>query len=256
MGILNITPDSFSDGGNYTTIDKALIQAEKMILQGADIIDIGGESTRPGHFQVTNQEEIERVAPVIEKIKANFDIPISLDSYKPEVIEANINQIDLINDIWGLKYDERMAKIISNSKLPCCLMHNRQNSDYRNFFQEFITDMKESVDIALEAGISPEKIILDGGVGFAKNHNQNLEVINKTDELCSLGFPVLIATSRKSVIGAVLDKTSDHRLFGTIATTVAGVLKGAKFIRVHDVSENCDAVKMTKSIMEECLWIK
>lgn len=262
MGILNVTPDSFSDGGSYETIDKALSQAEKMILQGADIIDIGGESTRPGHIKISNQQEIDRVSPIIEKIKDNFDIPISLDSYKPEVIKANIHHIDLVNDIWGLKYhsdgdsDNNMAKIIADSKLPCCLMHNRKSSNYTNFFEDFICDMQESVDIALKAGISSDNIILDGGVGFVKSHPQNLEVIDKTDELCKLGFPVLIATSRKSVIGAVLDKTTEQRLFGTIATTVAGVLKGASFVRVHDIEENFDAIKIAKSIMEERIWTK
>ncbi len=256
MGILNVTPDSFSDGGKFDTLDKAMFQAEKMIAQGADIIDVGGESTRPGHIQISIQEEIDRVAPVLEKIRENFDVPVSLDSYKSEVISANIDKIDLVNDIWGLKYDDKMAGIIADSNLPCCLMHNRHDKDYGNFFDDFLADMQGSVDIALNAGILPENIILDGGVGFVKSHEQNLEVINKTDKLCELGYPVMIATSRKSVIGYVLDKTADERVYGTLATTVAGIMRGASFVRVHDIEENFDVIKMTKSIMEEKLWTK
>lgn len=256
MGILNVTPDSFSDGGNYNCLDKALYHAEEMIKQGAAIIDVGGESTRPKHTQISDQEEIDRVAPVIEKIKENFDIPVSLDSYKSSVIEANLSHIDLINDIWGLKYDSKMAGLIAKSKLPCCLMHNRKERDYTCFFEDFMEDMKESLKIAEEAGIEKENIILDGGVGFQKSLEQNLTVINKTDDLCKLGFPVLIATSRKSFIGTILDRTVDERLYGTLATTVAGVMKGASFIRVHDVQENYDAAKMAKSILGEKRWTK
>lgn len=256
MGILNVTPDSFSDGGKYNSIDKALFHTEKMIKQGADIIDIGGESTRPNHIKISINEEIDRVSPIIEKIKTNFDIPISLDSYKSEVIEANVHTIDLINDIWGLKYDENMAKVVANSQLPYCLMHNRKQNNYTNFFEDFLEDIKESLEIAKLAGIDKEKIIIDGGVGFQKNYEQNLTVMNRTDALCKLGYPVMIATSRKSIIGYILDKTTDNRLSGTLATTVIGIMKGASFIRVHDIEENYDVIKMTKSIMEEHRWIK
>lgn len=256
MGILNVTPDSFSDGGNFNQIDKALYRVEEMMNQGADIIDIGGESTRPNHVKVSDDEEIDRVFPIIERIKANFDIPISLDSYKSSVIEANLKNIDFVNDIWGLKYDPRMAQVIAQSKLPCCLMHNRFDQNYHHFFNDFLFDMRETLQIAEDAGIDREKIIIDGGVGFQKNYHQNLEVINKTDVLCQLGVPVMIATSRKSFIGYILDKTVDNRLYGTLATTVVGVMKGASFIRVHDVEENCDVIKMTKSILEETKWIK
>jgi dihydropteroate synthase len=256
IGILNVTPDSFSDGGKYDGIDKALVHAENMIKQGADIIDVGGESTRPNHVKISCEEEIERVFPMIERIKENFDIPVSLDSYKSAVVEANINHIDLINDIWGLKYDVKMAELISKSKLPCCLMHNRFENKYTCFFDDFLADIKESLQIAEVAGIDKEKIILDGGVGFQKSYDQNLEVLHKTEALCELGFPVMIATSRKSVIGYVLDKTVDDRLFGTLATTVLGVMKGASFIRVHDVEANYDVIKMTKSILKEQKWTK
>jgi dihydropteroate synthase len=256
MGILNVTPDSFSDGGNYNRIDRALYRVEEMIKQGADMIDVGGESTRPNHVKISDAEEIDRVSPIIEQIKVNFDIPVSLDSYKSTVIEANLGRIDLINDIWGLKYDPRMAQVIAQSKLPCCLMHNRFDRQYIHFFDDFLSDIKETVQIAEAAGIEKDQIIIDGGVGFQKSFEQNLEVINKTNILCELGFPVMIASSRKSFIGYILDRTVDNRLYGTLATTVVGVMKGASFIRVHDIEENGDVIKMTKSILEEKKWIK
>lgn len=256
MGILNVTPDSFSDGGNFNSIDKALFHTEEMIAQGADIIDVGGESTRPGYSKISDQEEIERVAPILSAIRQRFDVPVSLDSYKSNVIKANLGQIDMINDIWGLKYDSEMANVVSKSELPYCLMHNRKNSEYNNFFDDFIADIKESLEIAENAGIKKDNIILDGGVGFAKSYEQNLQVINRTDELCKLSFPVMVATSKKSVIGLTLDNQLSERTIGTVATTVIGVMKGASFVRVHDISENCDAVKMTKSVLEERKWTK
>jgi len=256
MGILNVTPDSFSDGGNYDKMDEALRRVEEMIKQGADIIDVGGESTRPNHIKISDQEEIDRVSPIISRIRENFDIPISLDSYKSKVIEANLSQIDLINDIWGLKYDPKMAALIARSEKACCLMHNRTASDYGNFFEDVISDLQESLQLAAAAGIAPDKIILDGGVGFQKNHEQNLAIINRTDALCKLGYPVMLATSRKSTIGYVLDQTVDNRLYGTLATAVVGVMKGASFVRVHDVFQHWDAIQMTKSILEEQKWTK
>lgn len=256
MGILNVTPDSFSDGGNFNSLDKALYHAEEMIAQGADIIDVGGESTRPGHTKISDEEEIERVSPILSAIRERFDVPVSLDSYKSKVVKANLGQIDLINDIWGLKYDSEMAQAAAKSNLPYCLMHNRKNSEYNNFFEDFMADVTESLDIAEKAGIKKENIILDGGVGFAKSCEQNLQIINRTDELCALGCPVMIATSRKSVIGLTLDKKINERLIGTVATTVIGVMKGASFVRVHDISENYDAIRMTKSVLEERKWIK
>ena len=256
MGILNVTPDSFSDGGKYNNLDNALYHAEKMVNEGVDIIDIGGESTRPGHIKISDNEEIQRISPIISAIRERFDTPISLDSYKSKVIEANVNRIDMINDIWGLRYDDNMAKVVAKSNLPYCLMHNRKNSEYSNFFEDLITDIKESLEIAEKAGIRKENIILDGGVGFAKSYEQNLQVINRTEELCKLGYPVMIATSRKSVIGNTLDKEVDERVIGTVATTVIGVAKGASFVRVHDIDQNLDAIKMTKSILEERKWTK
>lgn len=257
MGILNVTPDSFSDGGKFNTEDKALYHTEQMIDQGIDIVDVGGESTRPNHKKISISEEIERVSTIIEKLRANFDIPISLDSYKSEVIKANVDNIDMINDIWGLKYDINMAKVVADSSLPYCLMHNRAKNDYNNFFEDFMKDINESLKIAKTNNISDDKIILDGGVGFQKNYDQNLQVINRTEKIVELGYPVMVATSRKSVIGYVLDKEkTQDRLYGTLATTAVAVMKGASVLRVHDIQPNYEIIKMTKSIIEESKWTK
>ncbi len=249
MGILNVTPDSFSDGGRYQKLDQALKHVEGMLSEGADVIDVGGESTRPGYRFVSDEEEIERVTPVIEGIRARFDVPVSLDTYKPEVARAGILAgADLINDIWGLKYDEEMAKVVAASGLPCCLMHNRKVPEYQEFVKEVLADLQESVQIAKGAGISEDKIILDPGVGFGKTYEHNLEIINRLEELKILGYPVLLGASRKSVIGLTLDLPVEERIEGTIVTTVFGVLKGCAFVRVHNVRENVRAVKMAEAI--------
>lgn len=250
MGILNVTPDSFSDGGKWNDRDRALRRVEEMVEQGADFIDIGGESTRPGYITVQAEEEIARTAPVIEAVKARFDIPVSLDTCKAEVALAGIRAgADLINDIWGLKYDEKMADIIQESGLPCCLMHNRKSADYNDLMQDIAADLAETVCLAEKAGIADDRIILDPGVGFAKSYEQNLEVINCLEELKVLGFPLLLGCSRKSVIGLTLDLPADQRVEGTLATTVIGVMKGCMFVRVHDVQENVRAVRMTEAIL-------
>ena len=252
MGILNVTPDSFSDGGKFNNIDSALSHAEAMISEGADIIDVGGESTRPGFVRISDDEEISRIVPVIEALKSRFDVPVSIDTYKYKVASAAAEAgADLINDIYGLKYDNgEMADLIAKTGLPCCLMHNRNNMDYDSFMDDLISDMRGSVDIAKKAGITDDSIILDPGVGFAKSLENNLEAIDRLDMLKNeLGYPVLLGTSRKSVIGLTLDLPSDQRVEGTLATTVVGVMRGAAFVRVHDVRENFRAVKMTQAIM-------
>ena len=251
MGILNVTPDSFSDGGSFYNVDFALRHAEDMIKKGAHILDIGGESTRPGYTQISEEEEIERIAPVITAIKANFDIPVSVDTYKSRVAEtAIVEGADLINDIWGLKYDSNMAGVIAKYDKPCCLMHNRKNVNYRNFMEDVLKDLSESVKIAHNAGITDDKIILDPGVGFAKSYEQNLEMIAKLEKLKELGYPVLLGTSRKSVIGLTLNLSVEERLEGTLATTVIAVEKGCAFVRVHDVLENARAIQMTRTILK------
>lgn len=250
MGILNVTPDSFSDGGKFNTMDAALKQAERMIAEGADIIDIGGESTRPGYTLLSDEEEISRVVPAIEAVKKQFDIPVSVDTYKGNVAKAAISAgADLINDIWGLKYDDVMAAVIAESGLPCCLMHNRKEPDYKDFMQDMLSDLYETVQIAEKAGIADDKIILDPGVGFGKTYENNLEVINKLEQMHALGYPILLGTSRKSVIGLTLDLPVDERVEGTLVTTVMGVMKKCSFVRVHDVKENKRAIAMTEAIL-------
>lgn len=251
MGILNVTPDSFSDGGQWNDYDKAKKHVADMIEEGASIIDVGGESTRPGHTQISVEEEINRVVPIIRMIKENFEIPVSIDSYKSPVVEAALKAgADLVNDIWGLKYDRRVADLIAEYQVPCCLIHNRDNTDYNDFLKDVCEDLRESVAIAREAGIPDEHIILDPGVGFGKTYEQNLRIIHHLECLKELGYPVLLATSRKSVIGIALDLPSDQRVEGTVTTTVMGVEKGAAFVRVHDVKENMRAIKMTQAILK------
>jgi len=250
MGILNVTPDSFSDGGKYNQLDNALRHVEKMIIDGADIIDVGGESTKPGYQKISDDEEIERIAPIIESIKKNFDIPISLDTYKSQVALEGIKAgADLINDIWGLKYDDKMASVIAQTNVACCLMHNRETIDYMDFMKDVALDLNESINIAQKAGISKDKIIIDPGVGFAKTYEMNLEVIRKLEQLHMFGLPILLGASRKSVIGLTLNLPANQRLEGTLSTTVIAVIKRCSFVRVHDVLENSRVIKMTEAIL-------
>ena len=230
MGILNVTPDSFSDGGKWNDRDRALKHVEEMIAEGMDIVDIGGESTRPGGYTLlSDEEEIARVVPMIEAVKANFDIPISLDTYKSGVAEAGILAgADLINDIWGLKYDKKIAGVIAKYNVACCLMHNRDNTEYSNFLDDFMEDMRECIRLAKAAGIADDKIILDPGVGFGKTYEMNLEIIDKLEIMQKLNYPILLGTSRKSVIGLTLDLPVDQREEGTLVTTVYGVQKGRR----------------------------
>lgn len=252
MGILNVTPDSFSDGGRYNNTDAALFRVEEMIKEGADIIDVGGESTRPGYEVISTDEEIARVVPVIEQIKKRFDIPVSLDTYKADVAKAGIEAgADFINDIWGLKADENMAKIIAEADVSCCLMHNRKEAVYRDYIQDVLSDLEESLFLARNAGIANDRIMLDPGIGFAKTYEQNLELLNKLEILHSFAYPVLLGTSRKSVIGLTLNLPAEERLSGTLATTVMAVMKGCSFVRVHDIKENVQAIKMTEAILQE-----
>ncbi|MCD8053288.1 MAG: dihydropteroate synthase [Lachnospiraceae bacterium] len=250
MGILNVTPDSFSDGGRFDKLDAALFHAEEMAKQGADIIDVGGESTRPGHTVITDEEEIGRVVPVIEGIRSRLDIPVSIDTYKGAVAEAALRAgADLVNDVWGFKHDPRVAELTAQYGAACCLMHNRHEAVYDDFLPDVLRDLEESVAIARRAGVPDEKIILDPGVGFGKTYEMNLEIIHHVELLKKPGFPVLLATSRKSVIGLTLDLPADQRLEGTLATTVMGVMKGCAFVRVHDVAENRRAIQMTEAIL-------
>ena len=250
MGILNVTPDSFSDGGRYDSVNEALKRARQMILEGVDLIDIGGESTRPGYEPISDEEEIERIVPVIEAIKRHMDIPVSVDTYKSAVAKAAIEAgADMVNDIWGLKHDPEMAKVIAETGVACCLMHNRKATDYKDFMTDCLEDLKESIAIAKAAGIEDDKIIIDPGVGFAKTYEQNLQVLKHLNQFKTLGYPVLLGASRKSVIGLTLDLPTDERLEGTLATTVMAVMAGASFVRVHDIEANSRAIAMTEAIM-------
>ncbi len=250
MGILNVTPDSFSDGGKYNQIDAALFRVEEMIKEGADVVDIGGESTRPGYEIISENEEIERVVPVIEKVKSRFDIPVSLDTYKSQVAQAGITAgVDMINDISGLRYDGNLAKVIAEADIPCCLAHSRKEADYTDFMQDVLADLSDTAQIAYQAGIEGEKIMIDPGIGFGKTYENNLEIINKIEILHSFGYPLMLGASRKSVIGTALDLPIAERVEGTLATTVFGVMKGVMFVRVHDVKENVRIIRMTEAIL-------
>ena len=251
MGILNVTPDSFSDGGRYNEIELALKHTEELINQGADIIDVGGESTRPNFEVVSVEEEIARVVPIIKAIKENFDIIVSIDTYKAKTAEAAINAgADIINDVWGFKKDGEMANVAAKYGVPCILMHNRFQARYENLMRDVVLDLVESVDIALEAGVKRENIILDPGIGFAKTYEENLIVMNNLEKIKAIGFPILLGTSRKSMIGLTLDLPVNERVEGTVATTVIGIMKGCEFIRVHDVLENKRACIMTDKILK------
>ncbi|MCY6957694.1 dihydropteroate synthase [Clostridium brassicae] len=250
MGILNVTPDSFSDGGRYNNIDAAIIHAKKMIEEGADIIDIGGESTRPGHIFVPEDEEIKRVVPIIKALSKEIDVPISIDTYKAEVAREAVKAgASLINDVWGFKREKEIAKVAAEYKVACCLMHNREDKNYNNIMEDMLKDLRESIEIALKAGVEKDKIMIDPGIGFAKTYEDNLKVMQNLEKFNTLGYPVLLGTSRKSMIGFALDLPTDERVEGTLATTVIGITKGCDFVRVHDVKENKRASMMTDKIM-------
>ncbi len=252
MGILNVTPDSFSDGGKYNEVEEAVKRAKKMVEEGADIIDIGGESTRPGASFVSEDEEIKRVVPIIKAIKNELDVLISIDTYKSKTAEEAIKAgADIINDVWGFKKDRNIAKIASKYNVPCILMHNREDNAHSDIMKDVLDGLVDSINIALDEGIERENIILDPGIGFAKTYEENLQVMNNLDRIVNIGFPVLLGTSRKSMIGRALDLPVDSRLEGTIATTVTGIMKGCKIIRVHDVLENKRACVMTDKILNQ-----
>lgn len=250
MGILNVTPDSFSDGGEFNNVECALKHATKMVEEGADIIDLGGESTRPGHNYVDVDEELKRVIPVIKKLKEELDIPISVDTYKAKVADESLKLgVEMINDVWGLRKDNDMASVIAKHNAYVCIMHNQDNTEYDKDIMKSIKEfLLESIDIAINAGIDKNKIVLDPGIGFGKTYEQNLEVLKRLGELKILGYPILLGTSRKSVIGNTLDLPPKERVEGTIATTVLGIRDGVNIVRVHDVEKNLRAAKMADAI--------
>ncbi len=250
MGILNVTPDSFSDGGKFSLPESAVDHALSMERAGADFIDVGGESTRPGHSGISSDEEMKRVIQVIRILSGVLKIPISIDTSKAVVAEAAVEAGALfINDVWGCKKDRDIALVAANKGVLCCLMHNRDNTNYKDLIREIKAELLESVDIALSSGVKREKIIIDPGIGFGKTVEQNLEVLARLKEFRELGFPMLLGTSRKSFIGISLDLPVNERLEGTIATNVIGINSGCSLVRVHDVKENFRAARMTDILL-------
>lgn len=250
MGILNVTPDSFSDGGRFNQIENAVARAKELVDQGTDIIDIGGESTRPGYTEVSVEEEIARVVPIIKAISEEIKVPISIDTYKSEVAKNAIEAgAHIINDIWGGKADNHMAKVAADYQVPIILMHNRHNRDYKHFYRDVVNDLYESITMMKAAGVKDENIILDPGIGFAKDLSENLQMMRELDKLVGIGYPVLLGTSRKSMIGKVLDLPVDERMEGTGATVCYGITKGCQIIRVHDVKEIKRMAKMMDALI-------
>ncbi|WP_088036608.1 dihydropteroate synthase [Evansella clarkii] len=245
MGILNVTPDSFSDGGRYSGVNNAVVHAKQMAEQGADIIDIGGESTRPGAEKVDEEEELRRILEPLKAVREAVGLPISVDTYKAKVAEKAIEQgADIINDVWGAKADPEMANVAAHFDVPIVLMHNRQQIDYENFMDDVVKDLEESIEICLKAGVKNNRIVLDPGVGFAKTYEHNVLVMRHMERITEMGYPVLLGTSRKSLISKTLNLPVDQRVEGTGATVCFGISKGAGIIRIHDVLEMSRMVKM------------
>ena len=246
MGILNVTPDSFSDGGKYGRIDAALKRAEEMLRDGAKIIDVGGESTRPGHVPISLEEELERTVPVIKALTRELGCTVSIDTYKAGVAEeAILAGAQIINDIWGAKREPYIADVAAKHDVPIILMHNREKAEYGgNFMDEVIADLEESVGIAVAAGVAHDNIWLDPGIGFARNAIQNIWTMQGLDRISEMGYPVLLGTSRKSLIGNVLGLPVEERLEGTGATVCYGIEHGCHIMRVHDVKEIARMAKM------------
>lgn len=251
MGILNVTPDSFSDGGKHNSVEMAVAHVQKLIEDGADIIDIGGESTRPGFTPVSVKEELARVIPVIEAIAEKFpNIPMSIDTYKSETaakaLEAGAH---IINDIWCLTYDGNMANVAAQYQCPVILNHNREKASYANVVQDVIADLKHSVELALSAGVKQHDIWLDPGIGFAKGREENMEVHAHLDRIQALGYPVLLGTSRKKFIRDTLQVEASEAAEGTIASNVIGIAQGCQIVRVHDVKAMKKAAMLADAIL-------
>jgi dihydropteroate synthase len=250
MGILNLTPDSFSDGGKFTKVDAALQHAAKMKDDGAHIIDIGGESTRPGFKPVSVEEELERVVPIIEALSKEIDLPISIDTYKAKVAEEAVKAgADIINDVWGAKKEPEIADVSAKYEKPIILMHNRTNSNYNDLISDMKNDLMESIQIAKNKGVNDEQIIIDPGVGFAKSQEDNLATLRYLNEFKTLGYPILLGTSRKSVINHVLHLPVEDRVEGTGATVCLGIERGAHIVRVHDVKQMARMAKMMDAML-------
>jgi dihydropteroate synthase len=252
MGILNVTPDSFSDGGRFDAVPAALAQARQMLAEGADIIDIGGESTRPGAEEVSAADELARVLPAIAALRADgIMAPISIDTYKAEVAERAIAAgATIINDVYGLQREPEVAAVAAAAGAPLVLMHwDKARDTGRDVMAELARYFEVTLDIADKAGVMRDRIVLDPGFGFAKSLSENYEILRRLPELVALGFPVLVGTSRKSMIGKLLDVQADERLAGTVATSVLGYIAGAHIFRVHDVRPNRDALRVAEAAL-------
>ncbi|MDD2234346.1 MAG: dihydropteroate synthase [Desulfitobacteriaceae bacterium] len=251
MGILNLTPDSFSDGGKFYKIEDAIHHAERLIAEGADILDIGAESTRPGYREVDAEEEWRRLEPVLSAL-AGISVPISIDTYKAVIADKALQSgANMINDIWGLQRDPDLARVVGEYDVPVIVMHNQNGSAYHHLISDIITFLKESIRLAESSGLSGDQVIIDPGIGFGKTYEQNLEVLSRLKEFRILGKPVLLGASRKSTIGKVLDLPVEERLEGTIAANVLGVAAGVDIIRVHDVPANRRAIQMADAIVRK-----
>jgi dihydropteroate synthase len=252
MGILNVTPDSFSDGGKFNTVDQAISRAEQMIEEGADIIDIGGESTRPGAMKVTLEEELSRVIPVIQALTKRIHIPISIDTYKAKVADQAMQVgASIINDVWGGIADREIWNVVKQYQCPYVLTHQSLYPAYSSvhFIEEMVSELQDSLHQILDTGVQKHQIILDPGIGFAKNYQQNLKVLHHIEQIVQLGYPVLLGTSRKSVIRNTLQLPADDVIEGTAATVAIGIYKGCSIIRVHDVKAMKRVAVMTKAII-------
>lgn len=250
MGILNVTPDSFSDGGRYFNVEDAIAQALRMVQEGVDILDIGAESTRPQHEEISGEEEWRRLEPVLKTLLEHVSIPISIDTSKASVAARALKAgAHMINDIWGLQKDPDMARVVGEYQAPVIVMHNQRDMNYHHLMGDILTFLRTSIELAEGQGLSGDQIIVDPGIGFGKTTEQNLEVMARLAEFKALGHPVLLGTSRKSVIGKTLNQTVDERLEGTLATSVLGVVAGVDIIRVHDVQANCRVVQMADAIV-------
>ncbi len=252
MGILNVTPDSFSDGGRFNHFDKAVEQALQMAENGADIIDIGGESVRPGFIPISAEEELKRVKPVIKALKQEqtCQMPLSIDTYKAVVAEEALKLgVEMINDVYGLKADRKLGEVAARYEVPICLMHNRDSTDYNDLIPDILAELKESIELAHLAGVKDEQIIIDPGIGFGKDLQQNLDVMFHLRDFRNLGYPILLGTSRKSMIGKTLNLPLDQRVEGTAATVAYGISAGADLIRVHDVLQMRRVADMTDAMV-------
>lgn len=250
MGILNATPDSFSDGGKYSNVETALAHARQMEADGADIIDVGGESTRPGHLPVGVEEELNRVLPVLRALVREIKVPVSIDTTKAEVARRALEEgAHIVNDQWSLRADPALAPLCAEYGAPLVMMHNQQGTAYRDIMGDMVRFFEESIDLAVSAGVPRDNIIIDPGIGFGKTVAQNIEVMRRMRELGCLGLPVLLGTSRKSLIGKTLDLPADQRVEGTAATVTLGIVNGADIVRVHDVKEMVRVVKMTDAMV-------